>query len=150
MHSYRLYRHQFIPKPLAEVFAFFEDPQNLARITPKNLNFRNLAPQPVQVKEGARIFYQIKIKGIPIRWESLITQYDPPHLFVDEQVRGPYAFWRHIHRFKKEGVGTLMEDEVTYSLPWGPLGRLAHFLIVKKDLKKIFDYREKALTEIFG
>lgn len=150
MRFYRLFRRQLIPRPLGEVFAFFQDPKNLARITPKSLNFKNINPYPVEMKEGIHIFYQIKVKGIPIRWESVISKFDPPHLFIDEQVRGPYAFWRHIHRFQEEEGGTVMEDEVTYALPWGPLGRMAHSLVVKKDLKSIFDYRQKVLNEIFG
>ncbi|MDX1387492.1 MAG: SRPBCC family protein [bacterium] len=135
---------------MEEVFAFFQDPENLARITPKSLNFKNINPHPVEMKEGAHLIHQIKVLGIPLKWESLITRFDPPNLFVDEQIKGPYAFWKHVHSFKEEAEGTLIEDEVNYALRMGPFGRLAHALKVKRDLKNIFDYRQKKINEFFG
>ena len=85
------------PVPLPQAFAMFENPHNLAKITPPWLNFRVVTPEPVVMRKGAEIDYVIRWLGLPIRWKTLITAYDPPHGFVDEQARGPYTLWRHQH-----------------------------------------------------
>lgn len=150
MHLYRLDRTQRIPRSRQEVFEFFQDPKNLSKITPKDLHFKNLSISPQGLRAGAQIVHQIKVKGVPIRWVSMITQFKPPESFSDEQLKGPYAHWEHLHLFKEERGGTRMEDHVRYALPLGPLGRLAHLLFVQRQLKQIFDYRREKIKEMFG
>lgn len=147
--QYRLERTQVVPRPPAEVFAFYADPNNLARITPRWLGFRILTPG-AQMREGLRIEYRIHPLGVPQRWVSEITVWDPPRRFVDEQRRGPYRTWHHLHEFRATAQGTEIRDRVTYELPFGPLGRLAHALLVRRQLESIFAYRERVVRELFG
>ena len=96
------------------------------------------------------IDYQLKLHGFPINWKTEITQWNPPHDFVDSALKSPYKQWIHLHTFEEgEGGETIMKDLVRYRLPFEPLGDLAHFY-VKKELKYIFDYRYKVVEEIFG
>ena len=132
---------QVLPLPLEDVFAFFARPENLARITPPELGFVLLSSSPVRMEAGCLIDYRIRVLGLPLRWTSVITAYEPPHRFVDEQRRGPYASWRHVHGFSAVPGGTLIADEVTYELPLGPLGEVAHVLFVRRQLARIFAYR---------
>lgn len=149
MKTYLLNREQFINKPLQKVFSFFERPENLAQITPPALGFKILTPSPITMKEGTLIDYTVKILGIPQRWTSLITTYQPPLKFVDEQLKGPYSFWHHTHYFKEVNNGTIIIDEVRYGIRFGILGEIVHALIVKRQLKNIFDFRERKITQIF-
>jgi ligand-binding SRPBCC domain-containing protein len=150
MAEYILEREQIIERPRAEVFEFFADAANLERITPPELNFHIITPQPIDVKKGALIDYRLKLRGLPLTWRTEITQWNPPHDFVDTALQSPYKQWIHLHSFE-EGANdneTIMKDLVRYRLPLEPLGDLAHFY-VKKELKYIFDYRSKAIEEIF-
>ena len=150
MKVYNLKREQSVKRPLDEVFAFFEKAENLSRITPSSLGFEILTPTPIHMKDGTVIDYTIRLAGMPIHWRSLITSYEPPYCFVDVQLKGPYAFWHHTHSFKETQGGTLITDEVHYALPFGFLGRLAHALFVKRQLKKIFDYRAQVIARVFS
>jgi ligand-binding SRPBCC domain-containing protein len=144
-----LNKEQLIKKPVKEVFAFFEKPENLAIITPPSLGLQILTPLPIEMKEGALIDYTIRMQGLPIRWTTMITEYNPPHKFVDVQIRGPYAFWHHTHTFKEVEGGTIMTDHVQYILPLGFLGRLVHSFMVEGQLKNIFEYRARKIEEYF-
>lgn len=148
MKTYRLECSMSVPVSLQEAFAFFEDPRNLARITPPWLHFRITSPEPIVMRKGAEIKYQIRWLGLPFNWKTVITQYEPPFFFVDEQATGPYAYWRHRHDFKPSEYGALVSDRVDYALPLGLLGRLAHGLGVRAQLQEIFDYRQNALAGI--
>lgn len=150
MSVFTLMRTQYIERPLDEVFPFFENPENLARITPASVGFRILTPLPIVMKAGAVIDYTIKVFGIRRYWTTLITDYEPPFRFVDVQLKGPYTFWHHTHTFESTQRGTLMQDEVRYVLPFGPVGRLVHGLFVKRQLQKIFDHRADVIAEHFG
>ena len=147
---YRLVREQLVKKPRHEVFTFFERPENLAAITPASVGFRIMTPSPISMAAGAVIDYTIKVFGLRVRWTSLISDYNPPYKFIDVQLRGPYSFWHHTHYFEETAEGTMLRDEVSYILPLGPLGRLMHGLVVKRQLKKIFDYRARAIADHFG
>lgn len=149
MKVYTLKRKQKVKRPLKEVFNFFDRPENLSKLTPDALGFKILTPPPIVMKEGALIDYTVKVMGINIHWRTLISTYDPPDKFVDEQLKGPYSFWHHTHRFKEIPEGTSIEDEVHYALPFGIIGRLVHSLFVKRQLKKIFDYRSRTIAGIF-
>ena len=148
--SYELKRNQFIPQPIDIVFSFFSKPENLEIITPKNLHFSILTSMPINMKTGQVIDYLIRLKGIKIRWSSLITSYEPPHSFVDEQIRGPFSNWIHSHIFKEKNGGTIIIDQIDYSIPFGLIGGIANYIFVEKDLGYIFDYREKAIMDIFN
>ncbi len=153
MRIHELAREQWVPRPLQRVFPFFERPENLSLITPPWLGFEILCPSPVEMAEGRLIDYRIRIKGVPVSWRSLISTYEPPHRFVDEQVIGPYAYWHHLHRFESEGHKTRILDRVRYALPrWlvGPSGRAVHGGFVRPALEEIFDYRAKVLERLYG
>jgi ligand-binding SRPBCC domain-containing protein len=146
----RLYREQIVERPLAEVFEFFSRPENLARITPPRLGFKVLTPSPIEMKSGARIEYHIRVFGVRLHWVTLITEYEPPHRFVDLQEKGPYRLWHHTHTFKALGSGrTLITDEVLYALPLGPLGIIARELFVRRDVESIFDHRRRVIADLF-
>jgi hypothetical protein len=143
-----LLAEQFVARPLFEVFEFFSRPENLARITPPSLGFVILTPSPIEMKAGTLIDYTIRLAGIPLRWRTLISVYDPPNRFVDEQLKGPYAYWHHTHRFSSVEGGTMIHDEIRYALPFGPFGMLAHCLFVRRNLERIFSYRKVAVEKI--
>jgi len=147
---FTLRREQLIPGTRAEVFAFFERPENLARITPENLGFVILTPSPIQMRTGAVIDYTIGLFGLRLHWRTLITGYEPPLRFADVCLKGPYAFWHHTHSFHEAPGGTLMVDEVRYCLPFGWVGRLAHNLWVRRQLQTIFDFRAKVIAGEFA
>lgn len=141
---------QWLPRPREEVFRFFSDARNLQRITPEFLHFEVLSPGPVEMRRGALIDYRLRLRGVPMRWRTEITSWDPPLRFSDIQVRGPYAEWIHTHTFEEENGGTLVRDEVRYRL-WGPAfaTALINRFLVAPDTKRIFEFRHKALEEIF-
>lgn len=150
MKVYELRTRVRLPRPRPEVFAFFADAGNLEAITPPWLHFHIATPRPIAMRQGALIDYRLRLRGIPIRWKTEITAWDPPHRFVDEQLRGPYRLWIHEHVFEKDGEGTIVEDYVRYAVPFGPLGYLANRLLVARDLRGIFGYREERLRKILG
>ena len=150
MAEHILKREMTIDLPRGEVFEFFSNASNLERITPDDLNFQITTPQPIEMREGALIEYRLKLSGIPMNWKTLISKWDPPYEFVDEQLSGPYKQWIHRHTFRELGPGrTSIEDEVRYRLPFEPFSDIASF-IVEWQLRGIFDYREKVVAEHFG
>jgi ligand-binding SRPBCC domain-containing protein len=146
MHVYRLQRSQLLRAELHDVFEFFAAARNLERLTPGWLRFEVLTPEPISMGEGSLIDYRLRLHGWPIRWRTRIESWDPPHVFEDRQMRGPYRLWHHRHEFIPARDGTLMRDIVHYGLPLSGLGRLAHALIVARDLQRIFDYRHQAVA----
>ena len=147
---HRLERQQFVPRPRDEVFAFFAEAQNLDMLTPAFLNFRILTPLPLDMRSGTLIDYQLRLGGVPMRWRTRIETFEAPLRFVDVQLSGPYRTWCHLHEFQAVPGGTRVIDRVTYALPFGLLGALAHRLFVRRTLQRIFDYRHQRLAEIFA
>jgi ligand-binding SRPBCC domain-containing protein len=146
----RLERDQVLPGEPVDVFPFFADALNLERITPAWLGFRVITPGPIGMGPGTLIEYRLRLHRVPVRWLTRIEVWDPPHRFVDAQVRGPYRLWRHEHSFSAApGGGTLMRDRVDYELPLGPLGAVAHALFVRRDVERIFDHRAAAVDAYF-
>jgi ligand-binding SRPBCC domain-containing protein len=141
----------FLPLPREQVFTFFADASNLARITPPAMGFQIVTPGPIEMHAGTEIDYRIRVFGLPMRWRSLISRWEPCDVFVDEQLIGPYKSWVHTHRFRDcddaRGKGTQIDDEVRYELPFGPLGAAGHF-VVRRQLDGIFRYRREAIERI--
>lgn len=137
----------WLPRPIDEIFHFFADAGNLQLLTPNWLDLSMLTPQPIELKTGAIIDYRIRVHGIPARWQTEITAWEPPHRFVDEQKRGPYRLWIHEHRFHAHAKGTRIIDDVRYCPPGG---WLVDRLFVRRDIEKIFAFRRKRLLELFG
>lgn len=150
MKTYTLEREQWIAHPLKEVFAFFADAHNLQEITPGWLHFELLTPRPITMAPGASIAYKIRLRGLPLRWFTEITCWEPPYRFIDMQMKGPYRLWEHTHCFRAENGGTLIRDLVRYALPLGPIGGLLHRWLVRKDLDAIFDFRVLAVEAHFA
>lgn len=141
---------QDLPRPRSEVFPFFADPANLQRLTPPWLHFQVLTPEPLPRGEGAVFEYRLKVRGLPIRWRTLIEAYDDGAKFVDRQIAGPYALWHHTHRFEDlPDGGTRITDQVRYKVGWGPIGRIVTALWVRRDIRRIFAYRKQVLAELF-
>lgn len=149
MSIHYLKKEQIIKRSLKEVFSFFQQPENLSKITPTNLGFTIISKSPIEMKKGCLIEYKISLLGLPVYWKTEITDYNPPYSFTDKQLKGPYALWVHTHHFKEIDEGTLMTDEVKYSIPMGFIGEIAHMIYVKKELEHIFEYRYKIIEEVF-
>ena len=147
MRTWELRTRIRLPRPRAEVFGYFGDAGNLQEITPPWLHFRIVTPQPIGMRPGTLIEYKLRLHGIPIRWKTEITAWEPPLRFVDEQLSGPYRLWRHEHTFEEIEGGTLAEDRVRYAALGGTL---VNRLLVARDLKEIFRYRHRKLQEAFG
>jgi ligand-binding SRPBCC domain-containing protein len=150
MEVHLLEREQLVAAPLPDVFEFFSAARNLERITPPWLRFEVLTPEPIRMEPGTRIRYRLRLHAIPVGWVSRIDEWERDRGFVDRQVRGPYRLWHHRHDFERRDGATLVRDRVHYALPFGPLGRLAHALIVRRDLERIFDYRHAAVQRLLA
>ncbi len=147
MTAFKFEAELWLPRPRNEVFAFFSDAFNLQSITPPWVHFTVLTPAPIAIEAGTLIDYRIRIRGVPIRWRTEITVWEPPHRFVDAQRRGPYRLWEHTHVFEERDGGTLCRDAVRYR-PIG--GWLMHRLFVRGDVEAIFTYRRQRLIERFS
>jgi len=139
-----------VPRDRDQVFAFFSNAENLEKLTPAILRFEILTPTPIAMRVGAIIDYRIRIRGFPVTWRTEITTWEPGRRFVDEQLRGPYAKWRHEHNFEDVEGGTLVRDVVHYRPPGGPMAPLVNWMFVERDVRKIFHYRIERLEELFG
>ncbi len=137
----------WLPRPPDEVFAFFADATNLQTITPDWLDFKILTPPPMILRTGALIDYKLRVHGLPVRWQTEITAWEPPHRFVDEQRRGPYRLWIHEHTFSSRNGGTFCHDRVRYSMLGG---NMANSLFVRRDVEKIFTHRSARLKELLA
>ncbi|HWQ91439.1 MAG TPA: SRPBCC family protein [Clostridia bacterium] len=136
-----------LPRPREEIFDFFAETRSLETITPPWLKFEVLTPAPIVLRVGAQINYRIRVHGVPFRWCTDIVEWQPPVLFTDVQRSGPYRFWRHTHRFEEQNGGTLCIDHVRY---WPRGGALLNALFVRRDVERIFSYREQRLKELLG
>lgn len=151
MKTYQIYRQQTLPITIEEAWTFFSSPYNLQKITPSEMNFKIISPvNEPEIFEGLHIEYRLSpILHIPFYWTSVITNLRRPYSFTDIQKKGPYALWEHKHSFRDTDNGTEVTDEVKYALPLGIIGSIVNSLIINKQLRKIFDFRETELKKIF-
>jgi len=155
MADYILERRVWLPRPRSEIFEFFADPHNLTRVQPRWARPRWVQEPPPRLAAGAVLDF--RVPALPGVWRMMVREFDPPHRFVDAQLRGPFARWEHRHRFL-EGVsaeepgppGTWVEDRVTYRMPLGPLGRAVHALAAGRSIRRLFEYRDRRLQELFA
>jgi len=137
----------WLPRPPEELFPFFADAANLDAITPPWLHFHIVTPSPVVMREGTLIDYRLRVRGVPLRWRTRINVWQPPHRFVDEQLRGPYQQWIHEHTFEPRDGGTMARDRVSYAVPFD---WLVHRWFVRPDIEKIFRHRSNVLRRRFS
>jgi ligand-binding SRPBCC domain-containing protein len=145
--GFRLETQLFLPQSREQLFEFFSDAFQLQAITPKWLHFAVLTPPPIQIGRGTLIDYRLRLHGIPVRWRTRISVWEPCRRFVDEQIKGPYRRWHHEHLFEIVEGGTLCRDIVDYSA-FG--GRAIHAMFVRRDLRAIFEFRQHKLQELFA
>ena len=145
--SRRLEAVQFLPERREQVFAFFSDAFRLEVLTPPWLKFCVHTPAPIHFKEGVFIDYRLRLHGLPIRWQSRIDVWDPPTRFVDVQTHGPDRSWHHEHVLEEATAGTICRDIVDYAVPGG---WLVDRLLVQRDVKRIFEFRQRKLDEVFS
>jgi ligand-binding SRPBCC domain-containing protein len=145
-----LRREQRLEAPPETVFPFFADARNLEAITPPLLRFRLLTPDPISMGVGTFLQYALRLRGVPVRWDTLIQEWEPPVRFVDVQVRGPYRLWHHTHELLAldGGAATLMRDTVRYSVGLGALGEVARRALVLRDLEAIFAFRAERVPAL--
>lgn len=139
---------QFVSRDIESVFNFFSETENLEQITPTFLNFHVTGMSTKTINKGTLIDYSLNLKGIPIKWKTLISDWNPPHNFIDTQLSGPYRSWHHTHSFVTLGSGTLLSDEVRYKLPMGFLGQIMAATFVQNDVEKIFKFRREMIHKI--
>lgn len=140
----------WLPRPIGEVFAFFGDAYNLDVITPPWLGFQVLTPKPIELRAGTLLDYRLKWRGIPLKWRTEISVWEPPYRFVDQQLRGPYRQWIHDHRFEERDGGTWVRDQVDYAVPGWLLEPTLHRLLVGPDVQRIFAFRQAKMQELLG
>ena len=140
-----------LPVGRNEVWDFFSKPSNLSKLTPGEMNLKVSKDNDREVYEGMELQFEVSpIMGIHMKWISRITKVKKGEYFIDEQLKGPFAFWRHEHRFNAVDGGTEVVDILTYKMPMGKLGKLAYPLLVKGKIEDLFVYRKQELQEIFG
>jgi ligand-binding SRPBCC domain-containing protein len=145
--GFRLEAACLLPRSQEQLFEFFADAFQLQTITPPWLHFVVLTPPPIHIDAGTLIDYRLRLHGVPIRWRTRISVWEPGQRFVDEQIRGPYRRWQHEHLFEPVDGGTLCRDIVDYAV-WG--GRVIDALLVRRDVKSIFEFRQRKLHELFS
>lgn len=147
-----LRRVQILDAPIDEAFELFSRAENLEAITPPLLKFKITSDVPAEMEVGTLIRYRLKVHGVPVSWLTRIQSWDPPHGFVDQQLKGPYALWHHTHSFEliDDGARTRMTDVVRYAQRFGPMGTIAEHLIVRRDLDRIFDFRRDTIPGLLS
>ncbi len=149
MKFYHFYRTQILPLPLAQAFAFFADPRHLEATTPPLVHFKFTREPPPVLQAGSVVDYRIRMLGVPVRWRARIELWEPPHRFVDVQVKGAFASWHHTHLFEDAGDGrTRVREQIEFAMPMGVLGRIAYRLFVARMLERIFDFRADRLAAL--
>jgi len=151
LRTHALHREQRLRGTPVEVFGFFADAKNLEAITPPLLRFTVVTPGPIEMQVGTLISYRLRVHGLPVSWLTSIQAWEPPHRFVDVQLKGAYALWHHTHTFAADGPEhTRMTDTVRYAIGFGVLGELAHRLFVQRDVEQIFAHRARVIGPLLA
>jgi len=156
MKTYKFATELQVSAPRAEVFRFFADPRNLERLTPPWLHFEIITPPDIDIEQGTLLDYRLRLRGIPLRWQSEISVWEPPLRFVDRQTKGPYSLWVHEHNFAEHARGTIVGDRVEYAVPGGRLvqkffcrpGSRAHFCVPPSNLEQLFDLNDIGTAQV--
>jgi ligand-binding SRPBCC domain-containing protein len=146
------YAEQKIPATMEEVWDFISSPHNLKKITPPHMGFKITSKSlSEKMYEGMIITYKVSpLPGFRTNWMTEITHIKEMQYFVDEQRMGPYKIWHHEHIIEPIEKGVLMKDLITYAPPFGFLGTIANYLLIRNQVDKIFEFRKKALIDIYG
>ncbi|HEY7560133.1 MAG TPA: SRPBCC family protein [Candidatus Binatia bacterium] len=147
MKTYHIQTKLWLPERRDRVFEFFCNPHNLDRITPPWLHFQILTPPSTPMQRGMVLDYRLRIRGLPVRWQSEIAEWESPRRFIDRQTRGPYSLWIHEHTFEEHQGGTFVEDKVEYAVPGG---KFVQKFFVAPDLDRVFKYRHHVLEVLFN
>lgn len=148
---YQLSQQQTLRAPIEEVWKFIAHPANLNNITPPELDFEIISPVPELMYDGLLIQYKVTLPLLGASdWVTEIKHIIPKRQFIDEQRIGPYSFWYHFHGLEETEDGVVMTDQVSYQLPYGIIGKLANSLLIRRQLKSIFEYRFRVLEERFN
>lgn len=140
-----------LPHKIEKVFDFFSIAENLGKITPPWLKFEIKSSLPIEMQTGTQIDYRIKLRNIPMDWRTEITAWDPPNMFQDTQIKGPYVLWRHTHTFEQlSDETTLVRDHVEYMSPGWVFEPIITKLFVKNEVRRIFEYRHQILRQKFS
>lgn len=140
-----------VPADLEETWEFFSKPANLKLLTPPDMELKMATDGMDDIYEGLLLYFKVSpLMGIALNWETIITEVKKPHRFVDKQHKGPFAYWRHEHIFEPAKNGTTITDRLTYKMPFGPIGKLAHPVLVKGKIKELFEYRKQKIDQLFG
>lgn len=152
MGIFTLKTHQIVKTSLDEAWDFFSSPANLKVITPPTMGFDIITKEVAdKMYEGQIIAYKVKpLLGIPMTWVTEITHVKDHQFFVDEQRKGPYSMWHHEHHFKDVTEGVEMIDIISYIPPMGFLGTIANQILIKNQLKTIFDFRFQKVEALFN
>lgn len=152
MKTFHFKTEQLLPVDINEAWDFFSSPENLSVITPPALDFTILDDlKDKEIYTGMIINYRVKpLFGIPVKWQTEITDVEKPFSFTDRQLKGPYYLWEHHHGFVEKADGVLVMDHVRYQLPFGFIGTISHSLVIRKKLDDIFDFRRSTLKRLFG
>ena len=149
---HQLYREQQVNSDIKTAWEFFSSPHNLSKITPDDMEFTVMSDLGDKtIYEGMEIDYTVSPQlRIPMKWKTIITDVEFQKSFTDVQAKGPYKYWNHFHEFEANDKGVLIKDTVTYEMPFGFLGTIAHKLFVRKKVESIFDYRFQYLEKKFN
>ena len=152
MGHYIFKRVQTLNSDIETIWSFVSKPENLEKITPDNMKFSILSKSNLEMEEGMLIAYKISpFLDINTTWITMITNVIKNEKFIDQQVKGPYKFWHHEHKFEVISSNKVkMTDIITYIPPFGFLGDIANAIFLKKKLKNIFDFRKIILNNIFN
>jgi ligand-binding SRPBCC domain-containing protein len=143
----RFVKESLIRASPERVFAFHELPNALSLLLPPWESARVI--QAAKISEvGAKAIMETRVLGpFTARWIAQHTVYDPPHLFEDVQVKGPFRSWRHRHIIEPDPAGAILRDEITYEAPFGFLGRAFAPGLIQPRLQKLFNYRHEVTRE---
>ncbi|MDA0692836.1 MAG: TIGR01777 family oxidoreductase [Nitrospinae bacterium] len=147
---HELQMEQWVPQSIHKTFAFFKEAANLEKLTPDTLRFKVVNQTTQDIQEGTKLDYRLSLHGIPMRWQSEITDWQPNNKFSDIQLKGPYSHWYHTHEFFEKDGGTLVRDKVKYRVPFGTLGDLVAGKWIRNDLETIFKHRHKTIEKLMG